>query len=155
MSPSEPAGKAEPDLVHRRVAYEDSDGWVSALTGSGPAREQAIVSLHGLLLRVARSEVSRRRAAIGLEGPELDDLAHQAAADAVIAIVAKIRRLRGAGSGLGGAPGGGRRVDRAPAFDLRGPRPGRRAGGRARHRTGHHAQRPLQDSIRRPAYAAR
>src|SRR3569833_2754326 len=95
MSPSEPAGKAEPDLVHRRVAYEDSDGWVSALTGSGPAREQAIVSLHGLLLRVARSEVSRRRAAIGLEGPELDDLAHQAAADAVIAIVAKIRRFRG------------------------------------------------------------
>jgi RNA polymerase sigma factor (sigma-70 family) len=95
MSPSEPAGKAERDLAHRRVAYGDSYDWVSALTGSGPVREQAAVRLHELLLRVARGEVSRRRATIGVEGPELDDLAHQAAADAVIAIIAKIRRFRG------------------------------------------------------------
>jgi len=47
------------------------------------------------MLGVARGEVSRRRATIGVEGPELDDLAHQAVADAVIAIIAKIRRFRG------------------------------------------------------------
>ena len=95
MSPSNPDGEAEPDRADGRAAYGDSSDWVSALTGSGPAREQAVESLHELLLRVARREVSRRRAAIGVDGPELDDLAHQAAADAVIAIIAKIRRFRG------------------------------------------------------------
>jgi RNA polymerase sigma-70 factor (ECF subfamily) len=95
MSPSESAGKAERDSVHRRVAYGDPYDWVSALTGSGPSREQAVAGLHQLLLRVARAEVSRRRVAIGVDGPELDDLAHQAAADAVIAIITKIGRFRG------------------------------------------------------------
>jgi RNA polymerase sigma-70 factor (ECF subfamily) len=95
MSPSEPADTAERDLARRHVACEDSRDWVNALTGSGPVREQAVVNLHELLLRVARREVSRRRAAISVDGPELDDLAHQAAADAMIAITAKIRQFRG------------------------------------------------------------
>ncbi|WP_285584944.1 RNA polymerase sigma factor [Actinoallomurus iriomotensis] len=68
---------------------------MSALTGTGSAREQAITSLHELLLRVARREASRRRAALGIDGPELDDLAHQAAADALVAITAKVRQFRG------------------------------------------------------------
>ncbi|MGI5229431.1 RNA polymerase sigma factor [Actinoallomurus sp. CA-142502] len=68
---------------------------MSALTGTGSAREQAITNLHELLLRVARREASRRRAALGIDGPELDDLAHQAAADALVAITAKVRQFRG------------------------------------------------------------
>src|SRR3954454_5953195 len=95
MAPSEPAGKAERDLAHRRVAYGDSYDWVSALTGSGPAREQAIVSLHELLLRVARGRGSRRRATIGVEGPDLADRARRPVAHAVIPPLPKICRFGG------------------------------------------------------------
>jgi RNA polymerase sigma-70 factor (ECF subfamily) len=51
--------------------------------------------LHALLLRVARAEAHRRSGRLGISGPELDDLAHQAAADAVVAIIAKIGEFRG------------------------------------------------------------
>jgi RNA polymerase sigma-70 factor (ECF subfamily) len=86
MSPSEPADTAESELAR---------DWVGALTGTGPVRDQAVADLHGLLFRVARREASRRRATLDIEGPELDDLAHQAASDAVVAIIAKIHRFRG------------------------------------------------------------
>ncbi|GLY75372.1 sigma-70 family RNA polymerase sigma factor [Actinoallomurus iriomotensis] len=95
MSPSEPPDTADRELTRRQAAYRDSRDWVSALTGTGSAREQAITNLHELLLRVARRETSRRRAALGIDGPELDDLAHQAAADALVAITAKVRQFRG------------------------------------------------------------
>jgi RNA polymerase sigma-70 factor, ECF subfamily len=39
--------------------------------------------------------VSRRRARLRLAGPELDDIAHEAAADALMAIVAKLDDFRG------------------------------------------------------------
>jgi RNA polymerase sigma-70 factor (ECF subfamily) len=47
------------------------------------------------LLRIARREVSRRSAHLRVAGPELDDVAHQAAADALVAITAKIGQFRG------------------------------------------------------------
>ncbi|URM95584.1 sigma-70 family RNA polymerase sigma factor [Actinomadura madurae] len=68
---------------------------MTELTGTGSVREQAVADLHALLLRVARREAFRRRAALGIDGPELDDLAHQAAADAMVAIIAKVREFRG------------------------------------------------------------
>ncbi len=94
MSPSEPADTAEREPARRRAAGRDSHDWVSALTGTGSVREQAVADLHALLLRVARREAFRRRAALGVDGPELDDLAYQAAADAVVAIIAKVREFR-------------------------------------------------------------
>jgi RNA polymerase sigma-70 factor (ECF subfamily) len=51
--------------------------------------------LHELLLRVARSELHRRSARTRIGGPELDDLAYQVAADAMIAIIAKLGQFRG------------------------------------------------------------
>jgi RNA polymerase sigma-70 factor, ECF subfamily len=48
-----------------------------------------------MLLRVARSEVRRRGPQLAVSGPELDDLAHQAAADAVVAVVRKVAEFRG------------------------------------------------------------
>jgi RNA polymerase sigma-70 factor, ECF subfamily len=47
-----------------------------------------------MLLRVARAEL-RRRQGYAIGGPELDDLAQQAAGDAVVSIVAKLDRFRG------------------------------------------------------------
>jgi RNA polymerase sigma-70 factor (ECF subfamily) len=48
-----------------------------------------------MLLRVARAETRRRNGQLQISGPELDDLAHQAAADATLAIIAKIGEFRG------------------------------------------------------------
>ena len=69
--------------------------WVGALTAGGAGREQAAARLHQMLLRVARSEARRRSGQLRISGPELDDLAHQAAADAVVAILARIGEFRG------------------------------------------------------------
>lgn len=72
----------------------DSEEWVRALTSTGSARDNALTRLHKLLVRVARSE-ARRRARLYIAGRELDDLAHQAAADALLAITARIGEFRG------------------------------------------------------------
>jgi RNA polymerase sigma-70 factor (ECF subfamily) len=73
----------------------DSAAWLDALTTPGPTREEALNRLHALLLRVARAETYRRAPAYRIAGPELDDLAHQAAADALLAITGKLGEFRG------------------------------------------------------------
>jgi RNA polymerase sigma-70 factor (ECF subfamily) len=82
---------------HETSASAESRAWVSALRGQGADREQAIAELHGLLLRAARFELNRRRAALSyLRGEELDDIAMQAANDALMAVLAKLDDFRGA-----------------------------------------------------------
>jgi len=73
----------------------ESAGWLSALTGTGAEREAALERLHGLLVRIASREVRRRGPRLQITGPELDDLAYQAAADALVAITAKLGQFRG------------------------------------------------------------
>lgn len=73
----------------------DSAEWLRALNGTEAERNAALVQLHELLLRIARSEVRRRSEHLRIAGPELHDLAHQAAADALVAIIAKIDQFRG------------------------------------------------------------
>jgi len=79
------------------VAGLDSDSaeWPHVLAGTGLRREEALARLHGLLLRIARGEVARRGPRLRLTGPELDDLAYQAAADALVAITGKLGQFRG------------------------------------------------------------
>src|SRR4051812_20998326 len=79
-------------------ALEDREiDWVTELRGGGPRRDEAIGRLHELLLRAARFELSRRRAALShVRGEELDDLATQAADDALMAVLAKLDDYRGA-----------------------------------------------------------
>jgi RNA polymerase sigma-70 factor, ECF subfamily len=69
--------------------------WLSALTGAGAAREAGLARLHGLLVRVAVRELRRREAGAWISGRELDDLAHQAADDAMLAILGKLGSFRG------------------------------------------------------------
>jgi RNA polymerase sigma-70 factor (ECF subfamily) len=65
------------------------------LAETGPQREAALARLHGMLVRIARGEVSRRGPRLRITGPELEDLAYQAAADALLAITGKIGQFRG------------------------------------------------------------
>jgi RNA polymerase sigma-70 factor (ECF subfamily) len=74
----------------------ESQAWVAALTAGGSEREAAVARLHELLLRAARFETSRRRDSLARVGAaELDDLAHQAADDALVAILRKLDSFRG------------------------------------------------------------
>jgi RNA polymerase sigma-70 factor, ECF subfamily len=73
----------------------ESPEWVRELGVASPNRDEAIARLHDLLLRGARSEAHRRSSQLRIDGPEVDDLVHQAADDALIAIIAKLDRFRG------------------------------------------------------------
>jgi RNA polymerase sigma-70 factor (ECF subfamily) len=83
-----------PDQLAPSLDAASAD-WISALTSTGPAREAGLARLHELLVRVAAGELHRREVSSGISGPELDDLAHQAAADAMLAIIAKLDSFRG------------------------------------------------------------
>ena len=77
-------------------ATGDSQAWLDALRSTGAAYDQALEDLHALLLGAARFEVSRRRASLRhVRGEELEDLALQAAADALMAVLAKLDGFRG------------------------------------------------------------
>jgi RNA polymerase sigma-70 factor, ECF subfamily len=93
MVPADPTRDQAPARPGQLDA--ESARWVSALTRAGPEREAALARLHGLLLRIAHAEMHRRGPRAQITGPELDDLAHQAAADALLAITGKIGQFRG------------------------------------------------------------
>jgi RNA polymerase sigma-70 factor (ECF subfamily) len=75
----------------------ESRAWLRDLRGEGIAREEAITRLHELLLRASRFEVARRRPTLPhLRGNDLDDIAHQAADDALVSVLARLDTFRGA-----------------------------------------------------------
>ena len=87
-----------PNVIRPVPAGADAESrrWVACLRSAGPEREDAIRELHSLLLRAARFEVNRRRAAMPfLRGDDWDDLAQQSAADALIALLGKLDDYRG------------------------------------------------------------
>jgi RNA polymerase sigma-70 factor (ECF subfamily) len=67
---------------------------VRSLRRPGAEGDAALQRLHGLLLRVARSELRHRNSRSLIAGAELDDLAYQACADAMVAITAKLDQFR-------------------------------------------------------------
>src|SRR5215211_299492 len=91
---------SEPALEAHRVragAEPDSEWWLTVLRADGPERDEAVSRLHGLMLRAARFELGRRRAALShVRSEELDDVAMQAANDALMAVLSKLDDFRGA-----------------------------------------------------------
>jgi RNA polymerase sigma-70 factor (ECF subfamily) len=74
----------------------ESRAWLAALRGHGVEREAALDRLHALLLRAVRFELGRRQGQLaGLPGPERNDLAIQAADDAMMGVLAKLDDFRG------------------------------------------------------------
>ena len=74
---------------------EESSAWLCRLGAAGPERQSAERELHARLVRIALAEVRRRSASTPVTGQELEDVAHQAAADAMLAILAKLGEFRG------------------------------------------------------------
>jgi RNA polymerase sigma-70 factor (ECF subfamily) len=80
-----------------RVLDDESREWLSSLRGEGAEREAAVGRLHALLLRAARFEVARRRPMLPhLRGNELDEIALEAADDALMSVLARLDDFRGA-----------------------------------------------------------
>jgi RNA polymerase sigma-70 factor (ECF subfamily) len=85
---SPPAATRSPDA--------ESQQWLEALSATGPTHQDAIDRLHAILTRAARFEIARRRRDLaGSQPGELEDLATQAAADALMAIMRKLHTFRG------------------------------------------------------------
>lgn len=66
---------------------KDSSLWLTALTGHAARRHAAQTQLHQLLLKVALKEAHRRAPNEHLSGTELNDLANQAAEDAMRSVL--------------------------------------------------------------------
>jgi RNA polymerase sigma-70 factor, ECF subfamily len=82
------------DELAARIDPESAE-WLRVLAAAGPQREAAVARLHGTLLRIAQREARRRAQRLGIIGPEVEDLAYQAAADALMAITVKLGQFRG------------------------------------------------------------
>jgi RNA polymerase sigma-70 factor (ECF subfamily) len=83
-------------IVAPEGADAESRAWIEDLSAEGPQRTRAVDRLHELLLGAARFEINRRRATRPhLRGDDFDDLAHQAASDAMMAILGKLGDYRG------------------------------------------------------------
>jgi RNA polymerase sigma-70 factor (ECF subfamily) len=81
--------------AERQLDAESTD-WLRRLSvRDGVRRQEAEGELHARLLRIALAEVSRRSGSTPVTGPELTDVAHQAADDAMLAILAKLAGFRG------------------------------------------------------------
>lgn len=81
--------------VTETILDPDSAEWMRTLSAAGAEHDAGLARLHELLVRIARGELRRRNAWLQIEGPELDDLAYQSAADALLAITAKLATFRG------------------------------------------------------------
>jgi RNA polymerase sigma-70 factor, ECF subfamily len=88
-----------PSVTSREAAPLDAESreWLRSLRSRGRDRDEAVSRLHALLLRAARFECARRRATLPhLRGNDLDDIANQAADDALVSVLARLDSFRGA-----------------------------------------------------------
>jgi len=69
--------------------------WLRSLRASGATRDEAVERLHALLLRAARFEAARRCGRLPHVRDELEEIAQEAAGDALISILARLDEFRG------------------------------------------------------------
>ena len=92
---TEPAARVP--AAASRPFDDDSREWLRSLRATGATRDASIARLHALLLRAARFEVARRRPTLPhLRGNELDEIALEAADDALMSVLARLDDFRGA-----------------------------------------------------------
>ncbi len=92
-SPAITSTDTDPVKATDRPLDAESRAWLSRLRGSGAERDPALAELHELLLGAARFALSQRAAQVGREG--FDDLATQAADDALLAVLERLDDYRG------------------------------------------------------------
>ena len=90
-------GATDVATTQRKPSLDDeSRAWLDDLRAEGRRKDEAISRLHALLLRAARFEVARRRVTLPhLRGDELDDIALEAADDALMSVLRRLDDFRG------------------------------------------------------------
>ena len=93
VEPSAPITANDTPVV--TLLDRDTREWLTRLRSDGAVRDEAVADLHALLLRAARFETSRRRAVHPHLRGDLDDIAQEAADDALLAVLARLDDFRG------------------------------------------------------------
>ena len=97
LGSAEPSSRVDVALAPSPALDADSREWLRCLRSVDATRDDAIARLHALLLRAARFEVARRRPGLPhLRGDELDDIATEAASDALVSVLKRLDDFRGA-----------------------------------------------------------
>lgn len=73
----------------------DDQRWLDGLADRGVDHDRTCRALHAILLRAAKCEVAQRRHAHQLGGADLDNIACDAASDALLLIIRKAGEFRG------------------------------------------------------------
>lgn len=87
-------GRLDGSVAEKADRRAEATAWLRSLRSSGRDHEQAVASLHARLVRAARLELLRRRAAWNGSGETVDDLAVQSADTAMSALLAKLEDYR-------------------------------------------------------------
>jgi RNA polymerase sigma-70 factor (ECF subfamily) len=96
MGPGGAHGVTIPGMPARADLDAESRRWLTQLRVGHPRYDETLGTLHDVFRRVAAFELSRRRHQLrGVGGPEFDDLAQQAADDALINVLDKLDDFRG------------------------------------------------------------
>lgn len=92
----------EPSVASRQPAAccpntlgADDQHWVDGLARGGVDHERTCRDLHAILLGAAKFEVAQRRSAHQVGGADLEDIACEAASDALMLIIRKAGEFRG------------------------------------------------------------
>jgi len=74
----------------------EPQNWVEALSTPGPRQDHAMDRLHQMMLRASRHQVRRMRSSLAGVGDErLEEIANQAADEAMMAVLAKLSTFEG------------------------------------------------------------
>jgi len=86
------------DLVPPQVglSHPEPEDWVEALSIPGPRQDHAMSSLHEMMLRACRRQVRRMRSSLaGVGNERLEEIANQAADEAMMAVLTKLPTFEG------------------------------------------------------------
>jgi RNA polymerase sigma-70 factor, ECF subfamily len=79
------------------LSHADPEDWVEALSIPGPSQDPAMSRLHEMMLRACRHQVRRMRPTLaGVGNERLEEIANQAADEAMMAVLAKLSTFEGA-----------------------------------------------------------
>jgi RNA polymerase sigma-70 factor, ECF subfamily len=78
------------------LSHTEPEDWVEALGIPGPRQDHAMSSLHQMMLRACRHQVRRMSPALaGVGNERLEEIANQAADEAMMAVLAKLSTFEG------------------------------------------------------------
>jgi len=90
------ANEGVPPDLDLAEAEAEPENWVEALSTPGPRQDRAMGSLHQMLLRASRHQVRRMRSTLaGIGDERLEEIANQAADEAMMAVLAKLSTFEG------------------------------------------------------------